>query len=87
MTFDRQLRGSPYRQGDGIALPSTGTYPTIGNDDRVILELKFTDRFATWMRKLVQEFNLQRTSVPKYVHCVDEMGLKPGPWDAEGMLR
>ena len=87
VTFDRHLRGSPYRQGDGLTLPSGGAYPAVGNDDNVILELKFTDRFATWMRELVQEFNLQRTSIPKYVHCIDEMGLKPGQWDVEGMLR
>ncbi|HYW78438.1 MAG TPA: polyphosphate polymerase domain-containing protein [Thermoguttaceae bacterium] len=86
VTFDRLLYGSPYQQGDPLRLPSDGTYPATGNGERVILELKFTDRFAGWMRELVQEFNLQRTSVPKYVHCIDEMGLQSGEWHGGGMI-
>lgn len=80
VTFDRLLRGSPYEQGDALELPAEGVYPAVGNGEKVILELKFTDRFASWMRELVQEFNLQRTSVPKYVHCINKMGLKSGRW-------
>ena len=73
--------GTPHKQGDGLILPSLGTHPEVGNGDIVVLELKFTDRFAAWMRTLVEEFNLQRTSVPKYVHCINAMGIKPGLWD------
>jgi hypothetical protein len=40
--------------------------PDIGG---VVLELKFTDRFPYWMQTLAETFNLQRTSVPKYVEC------------------
>ena len=36
-----------------------------------VLEIKFTDRFPSWTQELVQTFNLRRTSMPKYVECVD----------------
>ncbi|HYW79741.1 MAG TPA: polyphosphate polymerase domain-containing protein [Thermoguttaceae bacterium] len=78
VTFDRQLLGSPYEQGSMLSLPSEGARPRIGNGDNVILELKFTDRFPMWMRELALAFNLNRTSVPKYVHCIDTMGITPG---------
>jgi len=85
VTFDRQLLGSPYEQGTSLALPTQGASPEVGNGDKVILELKFTDRFPEWMGELVQAFNLHRTSVPKYVHCIDTMGIRPGHSLAAGM--
>jgi len=33
----------------------------------VILELKFTDRFAEWVAELVRVFNLQPSGAAKYV--------------------
>jgi len=75
VTFDRQLMGSTYRQGDGLRLPTNGVRPNVGG---VILELKFTDRFPEWMHDVVQAFNLQRTSVPKYVHCINSLKIQPG---------
>jgi len=78
VTFDRQLLGSSYEQGTALSLPTQGAGPEVGNGDRVILEMKFTDRFPEWMRELVHTFNLRRTSVPKYVHCVDAMGIQSG---------
>jgi len=75
VTFDRQLLGGPYQQGDGLKYPFDGARPNVGG---VILELKFTDRFPEWMHGVVQAFNLQRTSVPKYVHCINSLGIEPG---------
>lgn len=75
VTFDRQLFGTPYERGTPLHYPATGAYPSVGG---VILELKFTDRFPAWMHDLVQIFNLQRTSVPKYIHCINTLGIKPG---------
>ncbi|MBN2477639.1 MAG: polyphosphate polymerase domain-containing protein [Pirellulales bacterium] len=75
VTFDRQLMGSPYPQGTGLIYPTDGARPNVGG---VILELKFTDRFPGWMHDVVQAFNLQRTSVPKYIHCVNSLGIGPG---------
>jgi hypothetical protein len=41
-------------------------YPKLGG---VVLELKFTNRFPNWMRQMVGIFDLERTSVAKYVSC------------------
>ena len=84
VTFDRQLIGSPYQHGDHLSMPHHGASPPIGNGEKVILELKFTDRFPIWMRELVQAFNLQRTSAPKYVNCIDAMRVQPGHWHITG---
>ena len=77
VTFDRQLLSSTYEHGAKLALPTRGARPKIGNSDKVILELKFTDRFPQWMRELAHVFDLQRTSVPKYVLCINAMGIEP----------
>jgi len=73
ITFDRRLSASPYEPGSELSLPSEGIRPEMGG---VILEIKFTDRFPQWMRKLAQAFGLQRLSVPKYVKCVEAMGFQ-----------
>jgi hypothetical protein len=67
VTFDRHLRGGPYRGKFGLADSDRWKYPEIGG---VVLELKFTDRFPHWMHTLAETFNLDRRSVPKYVECV-----------------
>lgn len=48
--------------------------------DRVILELKFTDRFPGWMRDMVLAFNLRQRSAGKYVDGVQE--TTPGTYGA-----
>ena len=77
VTFDRDLRGGLYRPNSDLEIPKHGTRPKVGG---VVLELKFTDRFPGWMHELVQVFNLQRTSVPKYVMCVDSLNLSRPGW-------
>jgi hypothetical protein len=67
VTFDRELRGGPFRGEFGLAEQGQWMTPKIGG---VVLELKFTDRFPHWMHTLTETFNLNRTSVPKYVECV-----------------
>ncbi len=74
VTFDRGLFGTNYQQGDPLSLPQDGARPSVGG---AILELKFTDRFPDWMRDMVQAFDLQRTSVPKYVLCINQMRRMP----------
>ena len=77
VTFDRNLHGGRYKHGVGLRLPR----PTIPAAlDGVVLELKFTDRFPHWMRELVQVFNLQKTSVPKYVECKDVTAENGSLW-------
>jgi hypothetical protein len=67
VTFDRQLRGGPFRGKFGLDDQDQWVAPKLGG---VVLELKFTDRFPHWMHTLTETFNLNRISVPKYVECV-----------------
>jgi hypothetical protein len=69
ITFDDELQGAvtldpelSHESGDWITVPM----------DHTILEVKFTNLYPSWVGKLVQEFQLERTSVPKYVLCVEE---------------
>jgi SPX domain protein involved in polyphosphate accumulation len=65
LTFDRDLAGARF---DGRFVPPKECWyhPRLGG---VILELKFDNRFPLWMRELVRNFNLERTSMPKYIKC------------------
>jgi hypothetical protein len=68
VTFDRNLEGAAYDPDRTFRLFHTEDWvrpPMKG----VVLELKFTDRFPNWMRQMAQTFNLQRTSMAKYVTC------------------
>jgi hypothetical protein len=71
VTFDRELRGGVFH-GEDLRLPLELAQPRLAG---VVLELKFTDRFPRWMHELVQIFSLERCSVPKYVHCVEALGM------------
>ena len=69
ITFDDELKGSvtldaklSHEDGDWIPVPMQDT----------ILELKFTNLYPSWVAKMVQEFQLDRTSIPKYVMCIEE---------------
>jgi hypothetical protein len=69
ITFDDELEGAvtldaefSHEEGDWLSVPM----------DHTILEVKFTNLYPSWVSKLVQEFQLERTSVPKYVLCVEE---------------
>ncbi len=48
--------------------------------ESVILELKFDDRFPLWMRGLVQSCNLYRTTMGKYVHCMEQIPQPNRPY-------
>jgi hypothetical protein len=70
VTFDRHIVAAAYRGIfglDGLTIP-------VVPEDKVVLELKFTDRFPIWMKDLVQRFDLERISFPKYVICAQTMG-------------
>ena len=69
ITFDDELQGAVtldselgHEPGDWIPIPMEHT----------ILELKFTNLYPSWVAKMAKEFQLDRTSVPKYVMCVEE---------------
>lgn len=48
-------------------------HPSLPFGDRVILELKFTDRFPGWCRELVERFDLMQCGAAKY--CEGLAGL------------
>lgn len=75
VTFDRELFGGYYRTGSELMVPESGVAPRWSG---CVLEMKFTDRFPDWMNEVAQIFGLQRISVPKYVMCVDALGILEG---------
>ncbi len=64
ITFDRSLRAGHCRIPRELDEPVTDFEPRVGG---VILEIKFTPPRPAWLHELVQQFNLRRRSVPKYV--------------------
>jgi hypothetical protein len=71
LTFDREIRGGLYEGDFSLTGVKTWGRPTVGG---VVLELKFTDRFPTWMRDMVAALNLYRLSMAKYVRCAQSLG-------------
>jgi len=76
MTFDRDLVSWRYRNKFSLADRDSQVYPQV---DGVILEVKFTDRFPTWVRQMVRIFDLTRVPFPKYVLCVKTLTGKVPP--------
>lgn len=76
LTFDRAVRGAWYKNTLRLA-DKRWVYPPLPSGE-VVLELKFTGRFPLWMRDLVQQFDLYRVCMAKYVGCVMSMGPR-GP--------
>jgi len=68
VTFDREIRGSTFVPGSDLVMPPRRKMARISD---VVLEFKFVDRPAAWMKALAQRFGLKAISVPKYVECVD----------------
>lgn len=69
VTVDRRLCALPMRepivtmQGPFVAVPN----------DRVILELKFTDRMPPWMAAAIRDRELHRLSYSKYCNSLDAL--------------
>jgi SPX domain protein involved in polyphosphate accumulation len=76
ITFDHQLQASHYDRTLRMFQIHAWHQPRV---EGVVLELKFCDRFPFWMHELVQEFNLQRTVMAKYVACVETQRLAGPP--------
>ncbi len=70
ITLDRSVR----TEARSVASFSTEmAAPSLPFGDRVILELKFTDRFPDWCRQLVERFGLMQCGAAKY--CEGLAGL------------
>lgn len=63
VTFDRSVRTEPRHQ---LHFSTEMNSPSLPFGDRVILELKFTDRFPNWLRNLVERFGLMQCGAAKY---------------------
>lgn len=75
VTFDRFVRGSQYDPRQGLRVPERSKMAKIPG---VILEMKFINQPAPWMIELARQFGLERTSVPKYVECIDVLNAGAG---------
>ncbi len=64
ITMDRAVQVMPRFDG---ALQTAMENPYVCTEDVVILELKFTGRFPTWYRELVQIFNCFQCGAAKFV--------------------
>jgi hypothetical protein len=71
VTFDRRVRGEP-RTRPIFRTQMLDPIRPFGS--KVILELKFTDRFPDWLAELVKHFNLTQVGVPKYCGNIIEAG-------------
>jgi hypothetical protein len=67
VTCDRRIRSAPYHHVFKLPAPDEWAYPPVPG---VVLELKFTERFPTWMGDMVHALNLQRGPMAKYVACI-----------------
>jgi len=63
ITFDTDLMFNPTTDGN-LSVNGGGWERAL--EGRAILEIKFTERFPSWVQDIVDSLNLQRVSVPKY---------------------
>lgn len=87
VTFDWDLAGRESLNGE-LTLNGGGWRPADleADFDAVILEIKFTNSIPSWLEEIVRSFGLRRTSVPKYIHCVDALELTDSPISSGGRL-
>lgn len=69
VTFDRELKTAVYRGAFKMSEMAIRPVPVAG----VILEIKFTDAFPTWLRQMVRVFDLERGPFAKYVTCIEAL--------------
>jgi len=72
VTFDRQLAYNVSREAD-VTFNGAGWQDHSLND--VILEIKFTAHYPSWLSQMVRCFNLQQRSISKYVASVKQSCL------------
>lgn len=71
VTFDREVRCEPV---DAVNLTTGFIRPTAVFPARVVLEIKFTDRFPDWLRDLVRLHSLTPCSAAKYADGLARSG-------------
>ncbi len=71
VTMDRDIFIEPYFGNQAVV---TMTHPARIYENVIVLELKFTGRFPTWFRALVERFNLMQAAAMKYSGGVERLG-------------
>ena len=71
VTIDRQVRGEPRAAAVFSTQMRKPVYPF---GKQLVLELKFTDRFAGWFKDLVQHFDLFQSGAPTECGSVADAG-------------
>ena len=71
VTLDRNVRCEPEPTA---RLSTVMTNPVLVFGDKVVLELKFTNRFPDWFKELVRVFGLMQCGAAKYVDGVTLAG-------------
>lgn len=68
ITFDKNLRGTPFPSIDGLYSEENVRYAKKGF---FILEVKFNNHYPTWMTPIISMLNLTKESASKYCICMD----------------
>ena len=71
VTMDREVRTEP---DPSTRLETQMINPTYVFGNKIVLELKFTDKFPDWFKELVRVFNLMQCGAAKYVDGVTLIG-------------
>ena len=77
ITIDRRLRGGAVGTKAKLSSPVKGVPARVNG---AVLEVKYVDVFPQWVQDMIYEFDLERCSMAKYVHCVDALGISPSRW-------
>ncbi|MCX7683023.1 MAG: polyphosphate polymerase domain-containing protein [Anaerolineae bacterium] len=72
ITFDKNLRGSPFPSLDALFLEDRVLYALAGH---LILEVKSCGGVPSWLCSAISQFHLKPIAVSKYVICLDRLGL------------
>lgn len=68
ITFDKNLRSSPYPALLDLFGENSTLFSLPGH---FILEIKFFDGIPLWFETILEDFNLEQTTVSKYTICLD----------------
>lgn len=81
ITFDTNISYAPVPD-DPLDLWRTSQTWALLDEIPIVLEIKFTDTYPLWVRRMIQRFQLDRISLAKYVMCVQAMQREGGYFDA-----
>ncbi len=84
VTFDTHLKEAVTHRAD-FNLGNGEFEPVL--TDGVILEIKFSDRCPSWVQTIIRDFDLQKTSVAKYVLSINHAMSGANPLQLMGALR